>query len=250
MLFFPAAALAQTAPAGPPVAFAPVTAAPIPLQSTSGRFSSLNPTGRLNCGHKKVLGRVVSAHLIMMDGRPDCGQGQNYNLLVNVEFTNPADAAQMVAGRRVEISARFRSAQENRTARFFAEYLIADEAELVAGDPIDRSAPPPQPFTSYMLCQPPELDGLATKLGGELCVQNTILANLTATVPALETAARAVMEVSPDETVSGDPGTITCRQDPGVSGTRLPATACARNSYWAWYKEKWRDPFYPKPAPP
>ncbi len=251
-LFLPlcsAAVLAQNSqPAGPPVGFAPVTEIPIPLQSTSGRFSSLNPPHQFTCAFsKKIIGRVVSTRLIMVDTRPDCGQGQNDNLLVNVELANPADAVQMIVGRRVVVSGALKGAEESRTAQFHADYLIVQKAELVAGDP--RVAPTPA-FTSYMICQPPELDALAARLGGELCVQNTLVANLAATGPELEKAARAAANVSPMATMTGDPSAITCRLDPQRSDTHLPATACARGSYWLWYKAKWRDPFFPVPAPP
>lgn len=249
----PSTVLAQNeAPAsatnGPAVSFPSVGALPIPLQSTSGRFSSLDPPNQLRCPYySKVIGRVVSLRLIMVNEMACRDNGQSGNVLVNIELANPADAVQMVTGRRVAITATFKSAWEHKTAEFRADYLIAENAELVAGDPIDRSA---QAFTSYMICQPPELDGLARQLGSELCVQSTIVANLTVTGPALETAARAPANVSPTDDVSGDPNAITCRPDPKRSDSHLPALACARNSYWAWYKAKWRDPLSSTPAPP
>lgn len=237
------------ASAAPSVAFPQVTAAPIPLQSASGRFSSLNPLNQHNCPYKKVTGRVVSPRLIMVD-ELDCGRPGHDNVLVNVQFSNPADAAQMVAGRRVTITAKLKSAEEDRDPVFVAEFLIAEKAQLVAGDPRDRSDPPVQAFTSYMMCQPPELDALATRLGKELCVQNTLVANLAITSAALEAAARAPAKLAPQDTMPGDPEAISCRLDPGVSDRHLPAVACARGSYWAWYKEKWHDPLSSTPAPP
>jgi hypothetical protein len=251
ILFFcsaPALAQADALP-GPPVAFAPVTGVPIPLQSASGRFSSLNPLNQHNCPYKKVTGRVVSPRLIMVD-ELDCGRPGHDNVLVNVQFSNPADAAQMVAGRRVTITATLKSAEEDRDPVFVAEFLIAEKAQLVAGDLRDRSVPPGQPFTSYMMCQPPELDALATRLGKELCVQNTLVENLAITGAALETAARAPAKLAPQDTMPGDPKAISCRLDPGVSDRHLPAIACARNSYWVWYKAKWHDPLSATPAPP
>jgi hypothetical protein len=229
MFFSPARALAQNgAPAGPSVAFAPVTGDP--LQSASGRFSSINPPNQRTCPYRQVTGRVVSPRLIMVK-QMSCGRRGHDNVLVNVQLSNPADAVQMVTGRRVTITARFKSALEDRDPVFFAEYLIAENAKFAAGDPLDHSTPPAQAFTSYMMCQPPELDSLAKRLGSELCVQSTILANLTATGP-------------------GDPNAISCRLDPRRSDAQLPAVACARGSYWAWYKEKWPDPLSPTPAPP
>src|SRR5881227_3125526 len=104
LFFCSAHALAQSG--GPPVAsFAPVTGVPIPVQSASGRFSSLNPPNRLNCSYKKVTGRVVSPRLIMVK-EMNCGRPGHDNVLVNVQLSNPADAAQMVTGRRVAIAAR------------------------------------------------------------------------------------------------------------------------------------------------
>jgi hypothetical protein len=244
LAFFCPAAPAQNVPG--PVVFAPVT--PIPVQSASGRFSSLYPSNQLDCPFKKVTGRVVSSRLIMVK-EMSCGRRGHDNVLVNVQLGNPADAAQMIPGRRVAVTARFKSAEEDRDPLFFAEFLIAENA-VVAADPQDHSAPPAQAFTSYMLCQAPELDALARKLGKELCVQNTLLANLTATAPALETAARAPAKASPTDTVAGDPNAISCRFDPGLSDRLLPAIACARGSYWAWYSAKWDAPWSATPAPP
>lgn len=247
----PAWGQADAAPTGtndPSVSFPSLTDVPIPLQSTSGRFSSLNPPNQLLCPqYSKVVGRVVSTRLIMANEMNCRGSGQSGNVLVNVELSNPADAVQMVTGRRIAITATFKSARERRTAEFWADYLIAEKAELVAGDPIDRSAPV---FTSYMVCQPPELDALMRQLGSELCVQNTLMADLSVTSFALEAAAHAPANVSPTDAVSGDPNTITCRLDPGNSDRHLSAIACARNSYLAWYKIKWRNPLSPVPAPP
>jgi len=246
--FAPALA-ADGASAVPSIAFPQVTAVPIPLESASGRFSSLNPPNRLDCPYKELTGRVVSPRLILVK-RMDCGRPGHDNVLVNVQLSNPAEATQMVTGSRVTITARFKSAEEDRDPRFFAEFLIAEKAQLVAGDPPDRSAPPTPAFTSYMLCQAPELDALATRLRKELCVQSTIVADLKAAGPALETAARTPAKVAPDNSVSGDPGAISCRLDPKRSDAHLPAIACARNSYWTWYQEKWRDPQSSAPAPP
>jgi len=241
--------LAQDGPAGAPsVAFGQVTGVPIPLQSVSGRFSSLNPLGRRDCPEKTASGRVVSPTLIIVSGS-FCGRRAQTFVLVNVQLSNPADAAQMITGRRVDITATFKRALESRGSFFIADFVIAEKAAIAGGDPIDRSAPPAPASTSYMICQPPELDALARQLGSDLCVQNTIVANLTATGPALEAAARAPSKVPPEETVSGDANAISCRPDPRVSDRHLMAIACARNSYWTWYRAL-RDPTFPAPAPP
>jgi len=247
LLFCSTAVLAQGVPSGP-VAFPQVTAAPIPLQSASGRFSSLNPLDQRNCSYKRVAGRVVSPRLIMVK-QMNCGLPGHENVLVNVRLSNPADAAKMIAGRQVVIAASFKSAHEFRDALFDAEFLMAENARLV-DDPRERSTAPPQTFTSYMLCQPPELDALSVKLGRDLCVQSTLIANLPAAEPALEMAARSPAKVSPQEAVPGGPDAITCRLDPGISDRQLPAIACARGSYWAWYQAKWPEPWSSTPAPP
>ena len=230
---------------GPGVSFPSVSMLPVPLQSISGRWSSLNPRNRVLCFYSRVTGRVVSTRLILVK-EMDCGQGvETADVLLNVQLSNPADAVQMVTGRHVVIKGIFRSAQEHSPKDAF--YLIAEKAELVAGDP--RSPPAPA-FMSYMMCQPQELDALAKKLGSELCVQSTIVANLTLTGPALETAARAPANLSPGDIVSGDPNAISCRLDPGLSDPQLQAIACARNNYWDWYNKMWRIPFSPTLAPP
>src|SRR3954471_10263924 len=104
ILLLSANALAQGA-----VAFAPVTGLPTPLQSVSGRFSSLNPPNRRNCPFDMVTGRVVSPHLVLAD-EAACGQKETGNVLVNVELADPADAAQMVVGRRFTVKGKFISA--------------------------------------------------------------------------------------------------------------------------------------------
>ena len=155
----------------------------------------------------------------------------------------------MVTGRHVVIAARFKRAEEDRDDTFVAGFLIAENAWLVAGDRIDPSAPPAKAFTSYMICQPPELDALAELLGRDLCVQSTVVANLAGMAPALERAARLPEKLSPEDAIPGDPEAISCRLDPGVSYRSLSAIACARNSYWAWYRHKHRD-LTSTPAPP
>src|SRR6185503_1550708 len=99
LFFCPVPVLAQ---GGPSVAFAQVTGVPIPLNSVSGRFSSLNPLNQQSCPYKRVSGRVVSPRLILVKDM-SCGRPGHDNVLVNVQFANPADAAQMVTGRRVTI---------------------------------------------------------------------------------------------------------------------------------------------------
>ena len=101
-----------------------------------------------------------------------------------------------------------------------------------------------------MVCQPPELDAFVRRLGREICVQSTIVANLAVTQPALERAARATTNMAPTDEVSGDPNAIICRPDIERSDTHLSAIACARGSYWHWYQTKWRDRLFLTAAPP
>lgn len=168
-------------------------------------------------------------------------------MLVNVLFSKPADASRMVAGARVTIRGAFKTADEDRKA-YDANFLIAEKAQLVGADPPTTPVPA---FTSYMICQPPELDALAGKLGSQLCVQNTVVENLASMGPALEAAARAPANLSTADQETGAPNTITCRRDLERSDLHLSSIACARGSYWAWWqKTKVRDERYWTPAPP
>ena len=225
--------------------FGQVTGVPIPVQSISGVFSSLKPVNPHRCAYRKVSGRVVSPNLILVK-EMDCGRSGHDNVFLNVQFNNPADAAQMITGRQVDIAASFKRAEEDRDNVFVAEFLIAEKAAIVGGDPI---APPAPAFTSYMMCQPPQLDALAGKLGHELCVQDTLLANLAATGAALEHAAHAPAAALAEDIAPGDPDAITCRPNPWILDRHLSAMACAKGSYWAWYVAMRRDPDFTSPAP-
>jgi hypothetical protein len=194
-----------------------------------------------------VIGRVVSIRLIQVDQFACVGNDAGLpleNVLMNVQLGDAA-AGQMVVGRRIAIEGNFRIAQEPH-GNYLVFFLIAEKAALVAGDP--PAAPAPA-STSYMICQPPELDALASQLGRELCVQSSIMANLTVAGPALETAARALVQDSPKDAASSDP--IICHQDRERSDAHLAAIACARGSYWDWWSLKQRGgQNYTKPAPP
>ena len=251
MLVCPGDARAQAgpaAPADPQVSFSQVTEVPVPLQSTSGRFNSLNPPRQAACQNKKVVGRVVSARLIQVDQFSCVGREVGLplvNVLVNVRLAAQADAAQMVVGRLVAIEGTLKAAQEPHGG-YLVFFVIAEDARPVAGEPI---AAPKAAITSYMICQPPELDALASRIGREMCVQNTILANLPVMDSALDIAARALVQDSPKDKSSNDP--ITCRQDPERSDAHLADIACARGSYWDWWSRKQRGgQNYTEPAPP
>lgn len=226
------------------VAFPQVTGTPLPLQSISGVFSSLNPLDRHACAYRKISGRVVSPRLILVKEMA-CGRSGHENVLVNVQLASPADAAQMITGRHVDIAAKFKRAEEDRDSVFVAEFLIAEQARIVAAD----AAPSAPAFTSFMMCQPPQLDALAGKLGHELCVQDTLVANLAATGPALERAAQAPVAALAEDTAPGDPDAIACLPNPWILDRHLSAMACAKGSYWAWYVAMRRDPDFTSPAP-
>ena len=135
LLAYPGPALAQNGapgPAGPSVAFEQVTRIPIPVQGVSGRFSSLNPLDQYNCSDKKVSGRTVSPTLILVTGEACGRRGQTY-LLVNVQLSNPADAVQMIPGRRVDITATFKRAFEASDPIFTADFVIAEKAAIAGG---------------------------------------------------------------------------------------------------------------------
>jgi hypothetical protein len=58
---------------------------------------------------------------------------------------------------------------------------------------------------------------------------------LDVTDPAIEAAARAVVQHPMGDQSSGDRNVITCRQDPEITdNNRQPAVACAYNSYFSF----------------
>ena len=207
------------APAGP-VAFAAVTGVPTPFQSVSGRFSSLNPVHQHNC----LTGQVTRPRRLASSdpGGSDmsaAGRG-NDNVLVNVEFEQSRRCRANDHGTARDHSGQLQKRGGGPRSRFRTpNSLIAEKAVLVSSRP--DPAPPAPAFTSYMMCQPPELDALASKLGHDLCVQNTIVANLGGMGPALESAARAPAKLAPEDAVPGDPNAISCRLDPGRFGSSL-----------------------------
>ena len=87
--------------------------------------------------------------------------------------------------------------------------------------------------SNRIVCEAPELTALSGKLGRNLCVQKSIVANLSVTGPALHTAARALLEHPIGYNPSRDPDAITCRQDSTQTGTRLPPVmTCGYNRDW------------------
>lgn len=253
LLLLPAAALAQaSAPGGTSVLLPQVTMRPIPVVSTSGRFSSLNPPDKILCRNNSVTGHVVSPHLIQID-RIGCELpggdyagccGVMHNVLMNVALAMLADRAKMIAGTTVTLKGFFVMAQEMHGS-YNVSFLLGANAGILDSTPPDPSAAPVS-MTSYMMCQAPQMDALAQKLGSELCVQSSLLLNPAASGAALEAAAAA-----PDAAPSGDADTISCRQDLERSDLHLPAIACARHSYWDWWSIKHLlGQFFTRPAPP
>jgi hypothetical protein len=249
------AALAQapaqaTVPGSPSISLPQVTVRPIAVVSTSGRFSSLNPPDKILCRNGSVSGHVVSPHLIQID-RIGCEQpsggyapGEMENVLMNVALATPADRAKMITGATVTLKGLFVMALETH-GTYNVSFLLGGNAVILDSTPPDPSAAP-GPMTSYIVCQAPEMDALAQKLGSELCVQSSLLLNLSADGAALQAAAAA-----PDTAAADDANAISCRHDPERSDLHLPAIACARHSYWDWWSIKHRlNALYIRPAPP
>jgi hypothetical protein len=84
-------------------------------------------------------------------------------------------------------------------------------------------------------CEPMELAAFSNELGRILCVQHEAMKSLDVTNPAIEAAARALVQHPTGDQPSGDPNVITCRQDPELTDdNRQPAVACAYNSYFSF----------------
>ncbi len=265
VLLSPAVVLAQngapsatTGTTRPGVTFPPATQPlPAPFLSCSGRFSSLNPPTMDICHNRDVTGQVVTARSIRMGSFACEVSGlasyidQNLDrCIMNVEFSDPGNTSKMVVGKFVEIEGTFIDAFEYH-GRYPVNYLIAKNAKVLSSDLFDEPGASAQAATSFMMCQPPELEALASKLGRELCVQSTLVANLNMIGPALEAAARAPLPGPPRDAASGDPTTITCRIDPEHSDAHLTAVACARNSYGVWWVGKQQNPVgYGQLTPP
>jgi hypothetical protein len=255
LFFHPAAAPAQSdgTPTTEQTAVLP-SISQDPLASTSGRFSSINPRRPLNCRNPRVVGRVVSPQLIQLNefgclGQEFALQGccALVNVLMNVELQESRDVPQMIVGRTVAIKADFKLARESH-GNYLVFFLVAQNAALIAGDP---PGPPAPPFTSFMVCQPPELNALARALGRELCVQSSVMATLNETGPALERAARALVQKTPADKASDDDDAITCHDDPERSDADLSTIACALRNYWSWWRMKQiQGQKFTRPAPP
>jgi hypothetical protein len=79
-------------------------------------------------------------------------------------------------------------------------------------------------------CEPTELAALSKEVGRSLCVQDVTMENLNVTGPAIEAAARSVIQHPTGNQPAGDPNAITCRQRDVAF--RLPRLHCAYNAYW------------------
>jgi hypothetical protein len=69
-------------------------------------------------------------------------------------------------------------------------------------------------------------------------VQNSVLAKLGEAGPALETAARALVQQTPADKTSSGKDAIACHEDPERSDADLSTIACARDNYWSWWRTK------------
>jgi hypothetical protein len=232
------------------------------LPVLSGSASADEPKTSFVCLNTRVTGRVVSPEAIRMVGFA-CDRGGDltgggssklfgscplayddydlprvrtdtrvmapsssckYNVNMNVQLADPADAARMQPGMTVKLTGDFRVASQNHV-----DYLIVSNARVLYVTP---SAPVPGEKVSTFTCQPPQLIELSKQVGQNLCVQDEIVADLNTEGPALSTAAHSFTRHPIRNTPVGGPDDITCRL--GIeSGTRLPPPLnCARNSYW------------------
>jgi hypothetical protein len=199
------------------------------------------------CQNSNVIGHVLTPRLVAVErDRFVCANYGGFADL-NVELADPADAAKMIPGTYVIVRGTFISAFEYHGS-YRVVFVIAQQAHITS---FGGSSTPVQTNGSVMMCQPPQLDALASKLGHELCVQSSLVTNLDANGAALEAAARAPMAGSAESAAAGDPAAITCRADPEHSDAHLTALACARNNYWAWWVQKQRCPITcDLPSPP
>jgi hypothetical protein len=217
------------------------------LQSTSGRFSSINPPNQVTCRNSSVVGRVISNNLIHVD-QFDCLEFRTDNgyhgccSLVNVELADPADASKkMIPGRRVIVKGTFKSALEDHSG-YPVNFVFVEAAQVTLfgtdQDPLYANA-------TYIVCQPPQLAALSRQVGHDLCVQSDIIKSLDVIGPALETAARSL-----DNSSSG-PDAIMCRIDPAhTDAGLLSEETCAFNNYWDWWVLKEHSPLQTFPYRP
>ena len=221
---------------GPPVAFGQVTGIPIPLQSVSGRFSSLNPLDRHGCADKKVSGRVVSPTLILVP-QSACGRREQTYVLVNVQLANPADAVQMVPGRRVDITASFKRALEARDLHFYRRFCDRREGRDCRGRS-DRSFRAARASLYELYDLPAAGAGRArhTAWQRSLCAEHASLQISRQQVRRWRRPPARLRKCRRRTWCPAMPMRISCRLDPGVSDRHLTAIACARNSYWTWAK--------------
>jgi hypothetical protein len=208
------------------------------LQSTSGRFSSIAPRGQIKCGNSGLEGRVVSDNLLHVD-QFDCGTirgGSGYSgccSFINVAPADSANSAQMLPGRKVFVKGAVLSAREMHGG-YAAYFVVVENAQIT---PVGTDVDPLYMNATYMVCQPPQLDGLSKRVGHAFCVQSDIVKNWNLLTPSLAAALR------PPESPQTGPGAISCREDTAHTDADLPSpVACAFNNYWAWWDMKARSP--------
>jgi len=244
----------------PDAILGPVQVAMNSLPVLSGSASADEPKTRFVCLNNKVTGRVISPAAIMMPGFAcDLGGEQfprnarlfgscplhedadlprirtgtrvmapssscKFNVNMNVQLADPADAARMQPGMTVQLSGDFRVASQNHI-----DYLIVSNARIIF---ITPSVPVPGEKVSSFTCQPLQLIELSRQVGQTLCVQDEIIAALSAEGSALSTAAHSFTRHPIRNTPVGAPDEITCRLGSQTQTRLQPPLNCARNSYW------------------
>ena len=234
---------------------------PVPVVSTSGRFSSPDPQTKpdrvLFCRKDTVPGRVISDTLVLVP-QFQCGNIEELgaiglrltNAVMNVQFSDPTERSKMNVGAGVFINADFVVAFEHH-GTYGVSFLIAKNAALTVGAPPEPSTGPARPITSYIVCRAPAMESLSVRLGKEICIQSSLLDQLSTLEPAVEAAAATPVDETPGDSGSAEPNGITCRTDPERTDLRLSTIACARNYYWAWWAKKYAlNERLIQPAPP
>ncbi|HEX4028646.1 MAG TPA: M56 family metallopeptidase [Rhizomicrobium sp.] len=170
--------------------------------------ASAEPATVTQCHDTSVFGRVISPRVVLMQGFT-CFAGANGNgsagspndirfgscplasttsahrdeckwdVTLNVQLANPADAAKMVPGKVVRLGGSFHVTRQGQTGR-----VAVTNATILFADYYWGRNP-------IITCRPAELAALSRETGSALCVQQDILDDLKAKGPALAMAARS-----------------------------------------------------------